>query len=189
MDREPDDLDALLARGRLGGPERERIAKRVVGETARKRRVWPALVAGTSALAAAAALLLVLGGPSDGLRPKGSEASAALDVVCTIGDLHRCPRGGTLAFSIEGATEPTFVHAWAEQAGHERVWYFAGGDAVRTDPQRRVLERGVVVDADPGMLRVHVVVARKQLSRETLLRPEANAEVVHAAIVEIEVTP
>jgi hypothetical protein len=186
MDREPDDLDALLARGRLGGPARERIAQRVMNETA-KRRVWPALAFGTSALAAAAALLLLLRTGPDALRPKGGDAAGlAVDVVCTTGELHRCPRGGTLAFSIEPSAEPVYLHAWAE--GEERTWYFAGDDAMRIDPMQRMLGKGVVLDAAPGALRVHVVIARRKLTRDQLVSHSPD-DVITRTIVAIEVTP
>jgi hypothetical protein len=95
---------------------------------------------------------------------------------------------GTLAFSIEGSIEPVYLHAWAEQAGHERTWYFAGDDAARIDPLQdtRMLGRGIVLDAAPGVLRVNVVVARRKLAREALLSPPPD---VTRSVVEIEVTP
>ena len=192
------ELDHLLARGRLSGPRRDRIFdevdKQVRGSWRSRSRYL--LIGGPLALAAALALAIRPGaGPHDGLAAKGG-AHSNVDIGCSGGELSHCPRGSKLIFQFDSLRNPVFLHAWAEPLapGLERVWYYptaahapprvAAFDAAQT------LEQGVVVGAEhaPGAYRVHLVLASAPLSRDELLLPVAPnvvaAETVDMVVVD-----
>jgi hypothetical protein len=190
--RKPDQLDALLARKRLSGPEYDFIAARVLDGVSRGARIRRVALYAAPALAAALVIAIVLPG-SDGLRAKGAHTRApALEIACAIGGASSCPRGAVLTFRVEDAIEGGYLHAWAEPgAGGERVWYFSGPEAVPVEAGRglHVLRRGarIVAGQAPGRYAVRLVLARERLDREALLdRPRA---VLADVTVPLEVTP
>src|SRR5690242_7880096 len=113
--RKPDQLDALLARTRLSGPEYEFIAARVLDGVSRGARAKRLALYVAPALAAAAALVVALTLPdSDELRAKGARTAApALEVACAGGGASSCPSGALLTFRVEDAAAPGYLHAWA----------------------------------------------------------------------------
>jgi hypothetical protein len=192
------ELDRLLARGRLGGPGRDRVLEGVLQQQARaERRTRARFLAwgtGVMALAAAASGVVVVVAPrarpvDDGIRPKsavsGVAAPAWLDLACSGGTLEACPRGATLLFGVAGAARAGFLAAYAEpEAGsgaRERIWYFsaesetpavaASGDGVGLAP------RGIRVGPEhaPGGYVVHVFLCAQPLGREALLRGDNPA--------------
>jgi len=178
-----DELDRILARGRLSAPRRERIfeqverAVRPTGSFLRSRYV---LVAGPLALAAAVALMFKPWlGPPGGYSSKGKRTSS-IETDCSGGELSACPRGSKLVFRVDGITTPVFFQAYAEPKGAdgERVWYFpiSGAPAPRIEPgvEPRTLEKGIVVGPEhvSGAYRVHVVLSTLPLSRPDVLRAE-----------------
>jgi hypothetical protein len=180
--REPDELDALLARKRLSGPEYDFIAARVLDQASRPARAKRVALYALPALAAAAVLALaILPGTDDGLRPKGaSSTQPALELVCGSGTPGSCPQGELLTFRVEDVRKSGYLHAWAEPAGGgERVWYFEGTRAVpveaRSGPQ--VLRRAVRIgdQQPPGRYRIRLVLAAAPLDREALLQHTGDA--------------
>jgi hypothetical protein len=198
-----DRLDELLSGGRLGGAERERILERALDASAPlpwwRRRAVTWLVRGT-AMATAAALALFFFVPPrthDDFRARGGAGDGAplLLVGCEDGQSARCGYGQKLVFSVDGASEPGFVAAWAEPAGGgERVWYFPGDDGsspeARGDGARQLLSRAVRLGPEqpPGRYRVHLVLSRRPLSRLEALAA-GGADVVATSQVTLEVTP
>ena len=193
----PDDLDDLLARGRLSGPRRERIfqevQRQVHGGSARSK-YW--IVAGSLTLAATLALgLRGQGARPDGYTAKGISQTNVV-VGCSRGELSDCPRGSTLIFHIDGLKSAGFLHAYAEpeRAGTERVWYFptAANPPPRVEPasEGQTMTRGIAVGAEhaAGRFRLHVLIASTPLSREQLLNsPTPNIvtdDVIDMVIVE-----
>jgi hypothetical protein len=181
------ELDFLLARGGLSGPEKERVLGRVLDGVAPARpwwrRSWLGLGAGLGTAAAAAAVLVLTLRPgalpdrSAGLTPRGQEsAQPALDleVACSDGPLAACPQGSTLLFALRGSIPDGFLGAYAEPAGGgERIWYFSSeGEAPRvtaasgTQPQARGVRLGPEHAA--GSYLVHVVLARRPLAKAEL---------------------
>jgi hypothetical protein len=184
------DIDALLAQGRLSGPEADRILEHVLDRTARggtTRRLWWPLTAGFGLAAATAALLLI--GPmaqreGEGFTPRGGAAGATglpatdLDVACLGASLTACPRGSTLLFAVQSGAPAGYLAAWAEPAGGgERVWYFsADGEApavARSTAGTQPLSRGVRVGPEhaAGSYVVHVVLSEQPLTKAALLGP------------------
>src|SRR5687768_8824056 len=103
--RKPDQLDVLLARKRLSGPEYDLIAARVLDGASRGARARRVALYAAPTLAAAAALVVALVLPrSDGMRAKGARtATPALEIACAIGGASSCPRGALLTFRVEDA--------------------------------------------------------------------------------------
>src|SRR4051812_14017539 len=99
-----DELDRLLARGRLSGPRRDRIFESVEKRLHPMRAVLRSrftMVAGPLALAAAVALVLKpSASPQHGFAPKGGRATT-VQVDCLGGALSACPRGSKLTFGFE----------------------------------------------------------------------------------------
>jgi hypothetical protein len=205
--RKTDRIDTLLARGRLSGPAREEILERVLvasaGEAAASVPWWrrPMVSFGLPALAAAAALLVLVRRPDDGLTAKGAPVvEPALEVACATegpsaapaASAVSCATGQNLAFRVEDATEDGFLTAWAEPvAGGERVWYFVGDGAapVVAHPGVQTLRRAVRLGAEqpPGAYRVHLLLSVRPLSREDALGQ--RGDVASRAIVPLEVRP
>jgi hypothetical protein len=191
-----DDIDRLLARGGLSGPQRERIfdeVHRTVGK--RKAFRWSRYAAFGAPLAIAAALALVLY-PSHrlgGFAAKGTQSSV-VEVLCPDGALSACPLGSKLFFSIEGIVAPVFVHAYADPvgSGHERVWYFPttnGAEPISVSPdQERLLKKAVVIGPEhgSGAYRIHVVLSTAPLSRDEVLAAH-DSKIIDSQVVEIQV--
>src|SRR5262249_49600660 len=130
-----DELDRLLARGRLGGPRHERVLGKILAERRwRRRMLWAA-----PALAMAAALVLILRPPDGGFRARGGGEGPVIQVTCKDGQLEACPKGGTLVFRVDGATAGNYLIAWAEPVGGgSKIWYFAANAPKLTAPSQVV---------------------------------------------------
>jgi hypothetical protein len=181
------ELQRLLARGRLGGPGRERVLERILQgiarPVARRWRIWIA----TLALAASGTTALVL------MRrtPAGDEFTAkegakgktgVLDLACLGGSSAACAEGSTLVFSATGASRPGYLAAYAEPAGGgERIWYFsADGESPAipvstsgTHPAPRGVRLGPEHAA--GHYLVHVFLTTTPLTRSALLAARSAA--------------
>jgi hypothetical protein len=188
-----DEVDRLLAQGRLGGPGRERVFEQVVaGLDAGERRAkrWSARFGGAALAAAAAALGLVLlvarpasHPAADGFRAKGGEGagSATLELGCLDASLAACPVGSTLVFAASGpGAGATFAFAaYAEPregaaAGAGRIWYFSADNEAPPLPASdgtRAAKRGIRIGPEhaPGAYLVHVFLSQRPLTREALL--------------------
>jgi hypothetical protein len=188
--RKSDEIDHLLARGRMGGPAREEVLARVLDAQAPALAPWWRRAFAqywAPVLAAAAILLFAIRPKDDRFTPKGApSAGPALSVLC----VDACRPGSTLAFQVEDARAAAYLTAWAEPvAGGERVWYLEGTRApVDALAGMQTLKQAVRLGPSqpPGAYRVHLVLSAAPLSREVALGThEAIAEVV----VPLEVTP
>jgi hypothetical protein len=186
-----DELDALLARGRLSAPEKERMLERLLAGAAPPRRRWRALfpIAGLATAAAAVTLVLLAG--RDGFRARG-EGGGVLEVGCRTGARDRCPSGELLLFRVSGVDRPAWLAAWAEPAsGGERVWYFptANAAAPRIEPRSspQVLSQGVRLGPSqpPGRYQVKLLLLPAPPTRESV----ATAQSLSASAQSLEVTP
>jgi len=148
-----DDVDRLLAEGRLGGPARERILDRVlrgVDAAAPRPRGWRSSRAVAALLAAcsvAAGVVLVARFAArppepDGLRAKGPAPAAApaISLLCTDGE-GVCRTGERVYFRVGPTPARRWLIAYAERADHlgaPRISLSpgdaAGGDAVLEIP-------------------------------------------------------
>jgi hypothetical protein len=190
-------LDFLLAKGARSGRQREStldcILDRVTpGKTANGRR-W--LVAASTAMAMAAALLLVAGvkphatGAAFGARGT-SAAEPRVELVCAGGKLDACPSGSRLLFVVSGGTRPGYLAAYAEPVGggRDRVWYFSGERNAPVIPAgadpATPLDTAVRIGPEHGVGRylVHLVVGSRPLSREEALRPAATDTLLSKSI-------
>ena len=202
----PDDqeLDHLLAKGRLSGAEKERILDNVLAAHARpsfwRRLVQPSgpvfrvLVGSAAALALIVVLLPRPTGNPSGFQAKGDDASttAFVEAACA----GPCRSGSTLVFRVSGLQVPAYLAAWAEPVGESRIWYFPGDDSElpRVEPtiSPSMLPRGVKlgVEHPPGSLTLHLVLVRRTMSRQTLLAVDAaDPDLVVEVVQKLEISP
>jgi hypothetical protein len=192
-----DEIDQLLARGRLSGPQRERIFDRLyesvrpAGMGVRSRLLFIA-----TPLAVAAAIVLVLRSSSvtaPSFTAKGHRASR-VEVVCSGGPLSACPRGSHLFFRFDAGASPAFVQAYAEpiNPNRERVWYFptAATPAPRIESAADggVLEKAIVLGPEHanGRYQVRIMLSATPMSREDVLLQSKNQD-ARAETFELEV--
>jgi hypothetical protein len=190
-DLDDDELDLLLARGRLSGPTRERMLDAALPRAPRRRRwAWWTSGAAAACAAAVAVVLLVRG---DGFRPRGAGGGGAvLDVRCQDGARDRCATGQLLVFQVDGAKTGGALAAWAERSGGggERVWYFptatGAQPTVAAQPGRQVLPEAVRLGAEqaPGAWEVHLVLLDSPVARDAI----ASAKPRASRVVRMEVT-
>jgi hypothetical protein len=140
VNRSDDELDRLLARGRLSRPEKERMLDAVTrANVPKRRRWWPFVLA--PAIPAIAALLLMVH-RHDEFHAKGSP-SVTLEAGCVDG----CRAGSTLMFRTAYVTQPSVLAAWSEDSHGMRVWYFPteAGEMPTVEPHGAIetLARGV----------------------------------------------
>jgi hypothetical protein len=200
-DPSEDELDRLLARGRMGGPARERVLGRVLETTApRKARMasWAGVLAFVSAGAVAATVLLVRGHPDDSFTSKGGSAAVTprVEVSCIDGDPSRCAMGSTLVFRAEDCEAGGYLAAFAERSGStERLWYFPSSNdptlpsiAAKAEPQ--VLPRGARIGPEhtPGRYVVTMILAKRQLTRDQIV-DATSPDLLGRWTTPIEVTP
>jgi hypothetical protein len=186
MSKNDERLDALLARGRLGGPARDRILAGALAKTAAPHR-WRRLLTWAvpmTAAAAAAVVLLSLRPPE--FRARGG-AGPVLEIACRDGSLSACPSGSTLLFRSSGVAEGGFLSAWAVPEGSAaRVWYFPADNgaspALAARPETQTLARGIRLGPEqpPGRYRVHLVLSRRPLTRAEAAAPPPDALVAEA---------
>jgi hypothetical protein len=207
-----EDLQRLLARGRLGGPARERVLDRVLDKTAparTRRRAW--LVPLVLALGSGVALLVLVIRPRPDdvvvVRPRSDEdrwrnarwgikggataAAVTLEARCAEG---ACRPGSTLLFSAFGAATPGYLEAYAEPAaGGGRIWYFSAetesplvpASAQATQPAGR----GIVIGPEhaPGTYQVHLFFCSAPLPQALLLQG-TDPRILARAIVPVVIT-
>jgi hypothetical protein len=195
-----EDLDWLLAKGTLSGPERDRMFERVVKAARMQRsrsRARRASGAAAVALGLAAGVLLVARAhpnahPTGSFTARGgATAGTAVEVFCAGGTLGACPRGARLLF---GSVVHGYLAAYADRSGSgERIWYFgAGGESplVGTGPREAPADRAILVGPEhaPGAYTLHVLVGSRPLSAAEALDPK-SAAVVASGVVPLVVTP
>jgi hypothetical protein len=184
-------IDALLARGDLSGPESDRILETVLARRAH-RPLWRRLLApvGGLTLATAAALLLVAGPFGRGNTPEFAARGTGvgtddLDVACDGGTRSACPRGSTLLFVAREGAAAGYLAAWAEPiGGGDRIWYFsAEGEAPRIAPTTgtQPLSRGVLIGPEhaTGEYRIHLVLSAAPLRKAELLGANPPGVLLH----------
>jgi hypothetical protein len=198
------DIDFLLARGALSGPQREEALERILDRVAPRkktsRRRWAVVGALAAAMVAATILVMLVArskphAMDDAFAARGTSAAGMrVEIACTGAKLDACPLGSRLLFTASGGTRPGYLAAYAEpvSGGGERVWYFSGeGDAptiaAGTGPSAP-LEAAVEIGPEHrvGRYLVHVIVAARPLSREEALRPGGDSllsETIPLAIV------
>src|SRR5262249_5448171 len=150
-------IHKLLARGRLGGPTREKILDHALREAGIVRPPWYARAPfvwtmPAAAAAAVATFALILRPVSDSMRPKGVGAAGAaiVSVECSGLEVTRCTHDDMLLFRVEGATQPAHVVAYADPVGGgQRIWFFPMADGtepvVHAQQEPQVLGQGVKV--------------------------------------------
>jgi hypothetical protein len=174
-----EELQKLLARGRLGGPARERVLERVLTEVApprRKGRAW--LVPLALALSSGVAVLVVMARPrpDDGWGTKGGPGGSAVTLEGRCGESGPCHPGATLMFSVFGSSRAGFLGAYAEPVGGgERLWYFSaetGSPPVpASDQATRPAGQGILIGPEhrPGDYQVHLFLTASPLPQAVLL--------------------
>jgi hypothetical protein len=177
-----DRAQTLLANGNLSGSQREEVLGRVLEgvQAAEGARRWSRVLtwAGAStALVAAAAILLWIRTNDEGLRAKGpARVAPIVRVDCEPGGLSACRLGGTLLFAVESAPPGARLAAYAEPpGGGERIWYFSGDDESPSVGDRTpdgILRRGIRVGPEhqPGAYRLTVFITPGPVPRATLVR-------------------
>lgn len=196
-----DSLHVLLARGRLSGPQRDRIFAHAFDANRSVRR-WPrrsALALG-ALLPAAAAVAFVLHSAPEAFKStqvpwfaaKGSAGEPELVARCPERAPGTCRTGDRLIFEVDGATSGGYFAAYADCEARERIWYFPERDAtmaaVPATEGHSVLERAARIGEEHGVGRcvVHLFLLDRPVDRTTL--PSATSDGVTVA-VPIVITP
>lgn len=190
-----DELDTLLARGRMSGATRERVLENVLRVASPRRKGHLRAVAIT-VLAAAAALVFWVRSGHDGFTPKGATAvTIGLDATCLEGP---CRARATLVLRIDDVPERAHLAAYATREGapegSERIWYFPEADgsepvlAAQSGPQ--LVSRGITLGAEhtPGRYLVHAVIGKRPLTREGAV-DDTNRDVIARVLRVVEVGP
>jgi hypothetical protein len=180
MSRSDDEVDYLLARGKLGGSQRQRILQAALTASRpgfwarwRGRIIWSA--GGLTLATGAAVLLLLPRVPETGrFNAKGSNGAPLITVSCLDGMLTACPSGSRVAFAVEGGRDNGgFLTAYADpiKAG-ERVWYLSNeavGPVQEGTPSRVMRKAALIGDGQPaGAYRVHAIFSRRPVGRGSL---------------------
>jgi hypothetical protein len=192
-----DDLDRLLARGRLSGAQRDRILERVLDKTAntRRLRLKHVVIIAAPLVAAAAAFVLVpkLGDGSE-FSVKGG-GSSGVEVTCSGGLLSACPIGSTLVFRFDGVSSPAYVQAYATPSPAnvgERVWYFptsaVPAPQLMANAASEVLQKGVLIGPEhsASAYQITVVLSAQPLTREDLLQG-GGSRAIHRDTIQLQV--
>ena len=179
-------IDELLAGGTLGGPHYDAILRRVLERTQSsatvpaKRRSWRWVLVPSAVLVPALGAWLLLIRPTVVQPPvsKGvAGAAGALTIGCGSTGSYVCHPGETLMFSVNAATSPGYVGAYAERLGDptpERIWYFpdSAGTAPFVAPGvgTVVLGEGIRIGTEhaPGRYRVTVWIADQPVTRASV---------------------
>jgi len=172
--RDPDEIDALLAGNRLGGPARERVLRRVLGSVAPppRRSLRAALVAALAACSVAVAVVVVARrhgpGPGDYLGSKGAAPPVApsVDPVCGDGT-GPCRVGQRLFFRVGASPVRRWAAIFAESSDARtaggRIWMFPGPDGaspeIPASDAPAILRRAVELGPDltPGRYRLTIL--------------------------------
>jgi hypothetical protein len=174
MADDDDELDLLLARGRLSSPQRDRMFEQIVAGMPAPRRNWRRLAPMMMA-AAGFAIIVGLFAGRDGFRARGT-GGAVLEIGCRSAAGERCPSGEVLLFRVSGVDRPAWLAAYAEPSGGgERVWYFptaAGASpAIDAGAAPRVLPEGARLGPEqpPGRYRVKLLLFASPPTRAMVL--------------------
>jgi hypothetical protein len=184
------ELDALLARGGLSGPTRERVLANVLDQVQPVRSTRWAKTAALVLLPAAAALALFVGagrwastlshahGESGGFEARGTASDVVrVDAACTGGPMLACPRGSRLVFHVQAGARTGYLAAYADPVGRgERVWYFsAEGESPRV--QSGALERAILIGPEHTADRyvIHALVSKRPLTRDEAVQAKPAA--------------
>jgi hypothetical protein len=194
--RTDEELDFLLARGKMSGAAHERVLDEVLRRARPRRARWPLVGLGGAALAAAAAVALWVRAPQeDAFRAKGGAAGPSFEAVCLGSGSSRCPVGDTLLFRVANVGSAGYVGAYATKEGSaERIWYFPDREGaepeIRAVAEAQVVGRGVTLGPEhaPGRYVVHLIVTRGPAGRDALLAPR-SADRVFETEATFEVTP
>jgi hypothetical protein len=196
-----DSLHVLLGRGRLSGPQRDRIFEHAFNANRGIRRFRRrATVAFAALLPVAAAVAFFVrsapdtGGATQGrwLAAKGFSGEVELGARCPGRAPGSCRTGDRLIFEVAGARSAGYFAAYADCEGRERIWYFpargAGMAAVPATEGYAVLEQAARVGEEHGIGRcmVHLFLLDRPVERAAL-SSEANDGVTVA--VPIVVSP
>jgi hypothetical protein len=191
------ELDALLGRGRLSGPEKDRIWEGIEARLGPRRRLGATLLRPVASLALAACVLATgvwaLGPGRDPLPGRGlAEASPLrLEAACS----GPCRPGAQLLFRGEGVDRPLYVAAYAVRADGTRIWYFPDDAGVqpRLLPGEGpvLLSHGALLGPEhtPGTYTLHVSLSVEPRSRDEVLRGSANGTPLLDTLQRLEVVP
>lgn len=193
-----DSLHVLLARGRLSGPQRDRIFERAISGNRGARR-WGrrAVFALGSLLPVAAAAALFLRSASDAgdvektrwLAAKGSAGEPVLGARCPERAPGTCRTGDRLIFEVDGVTSGGFFAAYADCEGRERIWYFpargASMAAVPAIESHAVLDRAARIGEEHGIGRcvVRLFLLDRPADRAAILSESSDGVTVAVPIV------
>jgi len=194
------ELDALLARGALSGPTRERVLEGVLDRVSRSQRNRSARVAAAILLPAAAAIAVWFGGVRSLTKPGASssafEARGAaaqtvrVDAACSGGPMLACPRGSHVVFHGWPDTRPSYLAAFADPVRDgERVWYFSfESESPRLGPG--AVDRAVLIGPEHAVGRyvIHVVVSTRPLSRAEAVA-SSDAAVIGSETLDLGIVP
>jgi hypothetical protein len=194
-----DELDMLLARGRMSGAARERVLENVLRATSppkRSARFVAPVFATLTGLAAAAAVVLFFRSGHDSFTAKGGAyRTIGLEATCKDGVCHI---GGTLILRVDDVPESAHLAAYAVRDGapreSTRIWYFPEANGTEptlvAQPGPQLVRRGITLGPEhtPGRYVVHAVIAKRPLSREEAL-DDKNHDVIARASRSVEVEP
>lgn len=202
------DLDYLLSRGRLSGPEKERVLDNVLRATAEPigwRRVvraathkplgWLAVATMLAAGVIVPATWVLRQERPSGLRARGPDSAVALFEVGCVGG---CAVGDILVIQVQGLSEPAVLAAWAEGPQGQRIWYFPADDGeaplLEATQEPVVVQRGIRLGPEhqPGRWRVQLLATRSRLDRDQIARLAStpqHPEIIARAQRLLEVRP
>jgi hypothetical protein len=195
-----DSLHVLLSRGRLSGPQRDRIFENAFGAARSVRRFRRPALALAALLPVAAGLALFLRSapergearPTGWLAAKGSVREPEFGARCPERAPGTCRVGDRLIFELDGANSGGFFAAYADCEARERIWYFpargATMAAVPATEGHTVFEQAARIGKEHGVGRcvVHLFLLDRPVDRSVL--PSEAHEGVTAA-VPIVITP
>jgi len=199
MSKDQERIERLLARGRLGGPARERIldrALRTAGADGGRSRGWawrwrwPIRLAPV-ALGVAAAVVFLRPTDEDGFRAKGGGADGPqVEALCTAPAAGACSQKGKLAIRVQALPADAFLIGYVTPAGADvpeaRRWFSPASEGeaaprVEAGEAPRILPRGVPLDAfAPGRYDVHL---------RLVVRPATRADALDTPAVARAITP
>jgi hypothetical protein len=197
-----DEIDYLLSRGKLGGPQRSRILKAALtasrpGFWSRWRRPFRWGAGGLVLATGAAALVLTFRAPLDGeggFRAKGPGDAPLITLACLGATVTACPTGSRLVFALDGGHDKGgFLTAYADPAAAgERIWFLSNEPvaAPAGDSPSRVITKAALVGEGqpPGHYRVRAVFSRQPVARDAL-SALAAADTLARVEIELVVSP
>lgn len=191
-ERDRDELDRLLASGRIAAPTRERWRERVLDRVGVRPWWQQRTVAILSPALAAAGVALYFGLASErAYLPRGDSPSmqGSVAIECAHDFGGTCSASDFLAVRVR-SNAPAFLVAYAQMVGDDRrVWLFVGESAlpVAPGPEEKTLDQVVHLRSiPPGSYQVHLLLSDKRLSAEEALLAPSSALM---RVVPLEVAP